>query len=584
MTVRLRTLVSVPLISLLAACASSPSNTLGELPRIPQANIQQLLEQAGSDTSEKANMLRLSAAEIAYKQQNFTQAKQILGSIQLQQLKPIPQVYAGTLRGEIALAENQPKEALKALQQPGFEHLSELPVEQQISVSMIKARALQADNQTLAAAKERIFIAPLLKSDQASANHEAIWSLISALPADQLQPVGGNNELNGWLALAAITHSNGSLDDQLAAIDDWRKQNPNHPAASHLPQALEKLRNLEQQPLTHIALLLPQQGQLANVSRALQDGFMASLYESQQNGQTPPAVSFYDSTQVRSIDDFYRQAKADGAQLVVGPLEKSLVKQLSDHQQLPLPTLALNYSDSQGVGPKQLYQFGLAAEDEAREAADRAAEEGKHTAVAMVPRGDWGDRVLAAFDQEWRAKGGMLLGAERIDQPVELARQITRLLQNRQGGQSIDFIFLAATPQQARQIKPTLAYQYAGDIPVYATSHLYSGSSNPAQDQDLNGIQFCETPWLLNTNDPVRRKVVTQWPQASSSLGRLYAMGADAYLLSTRLPQLKALPNTQINGLSGDLTLSPTQRVVRRLPWAQFVNGQVQPVSQSGTL
>ena len=62
MTVRLRTLVSVPLISLLAACASSPSNTLGELPRIPQANIQQLLEQAGSDTSEKANMLRLSAA------------------------------------------------------------------------------------------------------------------------------------------------------------------------------------------------------------------------------------------------------------------------------------------------------------------------------------------------------------------------------------------------------------------------------------------------------------------------------------------------------------------------------------------
>jgi outer membrane PBP1 activator LpoA protein len=584
MTVRLRTLFSVPFISLLAACANTPSNSLGELPRTPQASIQQLLEQAGNSTSEEANMLRLSAAETAYKQQNYNQAKQILGSMQLQQLKPVPQVYAGTLRAEIALAENQPKQALQALQQTGFERLAELPVEQQIRVSVVKAQALQADGQVLAAAKERIYIAPLLKSDQSAQNHEAIWSLIASLPADQLQPVPGNNELNGWLTLAGITHSNGSLDEQLAAIEAWRKQNPSHPAASHLPQALEKLSHMEQQPLTHIALLLPQQGQLANVSRALQDGFMASLYESQQNGQTPPAVSFYDSTQVRSLDDFYRQAKADGAQLVVGPLEKPLVKQLNDRQQLPLPTLALNYSDAQGEGPKQLYQFGLAAEDEAREAANRAAEEGKHSAVAMVPRGEWGDRVLAAFDQEWRAKGGILLGAERIDQPVELARQITRLLQTRQKGQSIDFIFLAATPQQARQIKPTLAYQYAGDIPVYATSHLYAGTSNPAQDQDLNGVQFCETPWLLNSNDPIRRKVVSQWSQAASSLGRLYAMGSDAYLLSTRLPQLKALPNTQINGLSGELTLSPTQRVIRKLPWAQFVNGQVQPVSQSGTL
>ena len=145
----------------------------------------------------------------------------------------------------------------------------------------------------------------------------------------------------------------------------------------------------------------------------------------------------------------------------------------------------------------------------------------------------------------------------------------------------VDFIFLAATPQQAQQIKPTLAFQYAGDVPVYSTSHLFTGTYNQAQYIDLNGIMFCETPWLLNVNDPLRQQASTQWPQAGGSLGRLYAMGADAYLLAPRLNQLKALPETRLQGLSGSLSLSPTQRVERQLPWAEFRDGQVQALPDS---
>ena len=78
-------------------------------------------------------------------------------------------------------------------------------------------------------------------------------------------------------------------------------------------------------------------------------------------------------------------------------------------------------------------------------------------------------------------------------------------------------MFLAATPQQARQIKPTLAFQYAGDLPVYATSHLYTGTNNPTQDQDLNGIRFCETPWLLNPSDPTRQQVAAHGPRPTAA-------------------------------------------------------------------
>jgi outer membrane PBP1 activator LpoA protein len=68
------------------------------------------------------------------------------------------------------------------------------------------------------------------------------------------------------------------------------------------------------------------------------------------------------------------------------------------------------------------------------------------------------------------------------------------------------------------------------------------------QYNDMNGIRFCETPWLLDTT-PAAPAGTAQWPQAAGSLGRLYAMGVDAYRLAPRLGQLKALPDNRVEGL-----------------------------------
>ena len=597
----LRPLSALCCAGLLAACASSPSSSLGELPRTPQASIEQLLQQAATSEPEEAALLRLSAADQAYRQQDVARSIRILDEVPLDGLKPAQQIYASTLRAELDMARHKPKSALKALQHPSLQHLGELPVEQQIRTQLVSARALEADGQTLAAARERVFIAPLLSGEAAKANHEAIWALVASLPKSQLNS-SGDSDLDGWLGLALATKSAGTPDQQLASIDTWKNQHPQHPAAQQLPEPLTKLKELAGQPLQKIALLLPQEGQLASVSRALRDGFLAAHYQAQQAGQNPPEVLLYDSSRMSSLDDFYRQAQADGVQLVVGPLEKPLVKQLSERPQLPLTTLALNYSDAGREAPAQLFQFGLAAEDEAREVARRAWADGMRSAVALVPRGDWGNRVLAAFQQSWQEAGGSLIAAEHVDQPVELAQQIADLLQLRQSEarakrlqntlgtqlaslpsrrQDIDFIFLAATPQQAQQIKPTLAFQYAGDLPVYATSHLYTGGHNPTQFQDLEGIRFCETPWLLDANDNLRQQVDQQWPQAASSLGPLYAMGVDAFRLAPRLSQLKALPDSRVEGLSGNLSLNQAQRIERQLPWAEFRNGQVQRLPDS---
>ncbi|WP_063913313.1 penicillin-binding protein activator [Pseudomonas sp. p21] len=594
----LRLFTALCLAALLAACASSPSSSLGELPRTPDASIEQLLEKAASSKSaEDAALLRLSAADLAYKQKDFPRAARILEQVPLDTLKPAQQVFASTLGAELAMSRNQPKAALTALAHPSLQRVSELPEQQQARTYSVHAAALEADGQALAAAQQRVLLAPLLSGQAASANNDAIWALVASLPAEQLQQPGNDQTLAGWTSLAFAVKSAGTLEQQQAAIEAWVKQHPDHPAAQQLPLALTKLKELASQPLTKIALLLPQEGPLAGVARALRDGFMAAHFQAQQAGQQAPAVQVFDSSRIGSLDDFYRQAQAAGVQLVIGPLEKPLVKQLAAKPQLPITTLALNYADAGQKAPPQLFQFGLAAEDEAREVARRARADGMVRAVALVPSGEWGDRVLAAFRQDWEGNGGTLLAAERIAQPVALAQQIADLFQLRQsegrakslqstvGGsiaaqpsrrQDIDFIFLASTPQQAQQIKPTLNFQYAGDVPVYATSNLYSASGDVNQYNDMNGIRFCETPWLLDTSNSLRQQVVQQWPQAAGSLGRLYAMGIDAYSLAPRLGQLKALPDNRVLGLSGSLSMNANQRIERQLPWAEFAGGQVQ--------
>lgn len=585
MMVRFRPLLFLCIAAVLSACASSPSSTLGELPRTPQASTQQMLEEADTSDPAKAALLRLSAADQSMRQGNQAHARQILEQVAIEQLMPAQQMFAKTLEAELALANNEPQSALQALQHPAFERLAELPVDQQVRTQLARAQAFEANDQPLDAARERTFIAPLLSGESAEQNHEAIWSLVSSLPVDQLQPTA-DADLSGWLSLAATVKQAGTIGQQQRAIDAWTQQNPNHPAARRLPASLIKLRELADKPLSHVALLLPMDGPLASVARALRDGFLAAHLAARQDLK----IELFDSTRLSSLDDFYRQAATSGVELVIGPLEKDMVRQLANREQLPITTLALNYSDADQKTPPQLFQFGLAAEDEAREVARRAWADGHRRAVALTPRGDWGNRVFQAFRQEWQDLGGTVVAAESLAEPIELANQIADLLQirSREGGESqpsrrqdIDFLFLAATPQQAQQVRPTLIFQYAGDLPVYATSHLHAATDNRTQYLDLEGIRFTETPWLLNPQLPLRQEIERKWPQARGSLGRLYAMGADAYLLAPRLNQLLVLPETQLDGLSGTLSITPEQRIERSLPWAEFHDGQVQPLADT---
>lgn len=581
---------------LIAGCSSAPQQ-LGDLPRTPQSSAEKILADADRRSGAEANLLRLHAAQAASNAGSHEQTLLILERIPQSDLPTDQQIRFSYLQARSAMALNEPKIALRALRHPAIGQIDGLPMDEQLNIQRLKADALDAVGEHLKAAEQRIYIHNLLPTDQQTANRQAIWQGINGMPLADVRAAAATStgELAGWLELALIDKELNNLDLQVRALKQWQDKYSAHPAAQALPASLAQLVELHSSRPQHIALLLPFQGQLAGAAQALRDGFLAAQYQAYSEGVEQPEVSLYDSTVYTDLGAFYRQAVADGVEWVIGPLEREQVSRLATMNELPLPTLALNYTDNPIPAGQALYQFGLAPEDEARSAAAHAWAQGYRRMAALTAKTDWGQRAYQAFQQSWEDMGGVIVGREIMDEPAAMAGQIGELLRisrSEQRGeriqrvlgssvvvqptprQDLDALFITAGTLQARQIMPTLAFQYAGDLPVYATSHVYQAGEG-SQNTDLDGILVAETPWLLSRSDSLYNSVTQNWPQATGALGRLYAMGIDAQRIFSRLPQMQQYPGTTINGATGILSLSADGSIRREVSWGVIRNGEL---------
>ena len=298
-----------------------------------------------------------------------------------------------------------------------------------------------------------------------------------------------------------------------------------------------------------------------------------------------PDLTFIDSSQ-QDIDALYAQATLGGAQAVIGPLSKDKVNQLETRASVPLPTLALNYGEHARNQAAELFQYGLSAEDEARQVAQRAYLDGRRNAGILVPDNEWGSRVLAAFRERWQHDGGKIASVVSYPPSGSVTTAVSQMLKG--GSSKPDMLFLLALPSYARQVPPTLDFYYASKLPVYATSQVYEGKPQPRADHDLNDVQFVDLPWMI---PDAAAGGVDALPYASTyrqlatqddpGLLKLNAMGVDALELARRLPLLQALPSTQVYGATGNLQARDDGRIQRTLPWAVFQAGVPQPLLAS---
>jgi len=348
--------------------------------------------------------------------------------------------------------------------------------------------------------------------------------------------------------------------------------------------------------LNTLAIMLPRSGPYARAAAALQNGLMAAYYAMPLEQR--PRLRFYDSSHPDQAWPLLQQAAQDGANVVIGPLNKHAVDQLVHAGELPIPVLALNRVPLDVTPPANLYQFALAPEDEAAQIADRAWSDGHSTALIFTPAGSWGQRIQQSFRNRWEPLGGVVVGAGsyspkendfsapiqqllHLDQSRTRHRQLQRLLEDKlhfepRRRQDADIIVLAAKAEKARQLWPQFQFFRAGDLPAYTTSRVYSGEPDPRRDVDLEGMRFLDIPWILQDTEkgPLSRKALhAQFPGTKGRYARLYAMGIDSFNLLPHLLRLRSHPSEVHEGATGRLSMDEVRRIHRQLLWARFKGG-----------
>jgi len=512
------------------------------------------------------------------------------------------------------LAQNEADAALALLD---FPLPVDLPPAQSAQYFLARARAYAMTGQQLIAARERVEANAYLAMDtERFHNNQAIWQLLSQVPAVELEQelaTTGAGELPGWLELALIAgkslHSRVELD---IAIYDWRQRYGPHSGGEQIiPELLAAAVDTDIVP-KHIALLLPFNAQHHEAATAIRDGFLAAWYDAAPDAGSPP-ISIHD-TSTGNIMDVYHHAVAGGADFVVGPLEKEAVADLVSTGNLPVRVLALNQvtfsplpqaATAASVTPP-VYQFGLLPEDDARLVADHAWFNGYANALVITSGSSWGNRVFQAFSSQWLGLGGRIIEHVTIGgAPEDLAVSIKQLLNIDQSElrakelsgrlgkkihfeprhrQDADLIFVEAPPLTARQIMPQFRYFGVTDIPVYSIPGVYSGISDPAEDQDINGIIFADMPWLVDPQlkySALRRTLYAKWDLDNSTYQRLYALGIDAYRIIPELAVMSRDQERTFSGVTGTLKVSPEGIVQRTPSWVRMVNGVTRLLDQA---
>lgn len=541
------------------------------------------LQQADKSAPPAKQDYQLNAVGRLLQDNQLIQAQQLLNTINTTQLTPAQTNEKSLLTAHLYLLQHQPELALNILNQ--VPDVPTLTQNTQIAYYQLLSQADLAMGNTVASAEDLMKLDPLLSNNVQQENRQQIWTTLQQVPLAELnaQLRYTNNAVErGWIDLAYIMKAYQTDATVLnSELQNWQDEYPNHPASYLLAGHITSYsKPIVSAGVGQVGLLLPESGNLSYASQAVRSGVMAAYYGSLSS--TPNrSVQQYDASS--NPIPAYQKAVAGGASWVIGPLAKPAVDTLAQSS-LSVPTLALNYSNVASSSSK-LYQFALSPQDEATQAADKATQDGHHNVLVIAPATAWGKGVVSAFEQRWQADGGRVIDEFNYSSPSDIDPGIKSLLHATPGAtanapmthrQDADAIFLLADPVAARQVMPLLKFYYAGNLPVYATSMVYSGKPNPTEDRDMDGIQFCDIPFVIDNSayiQQAKQQLKQLMPNAPAQSYRLFAFGYDAYNLLPLLSQLSHNPSSGYSGLTGMLYMGNNQQVKRQLSWAVFNNG-----------
>jgi outer membrane PBP1 activator LpoA protein len=346
-------------------------------------------------------------------------------------------------------------------------------------------------------------------------------------------------------------------------------------------------------PPARIALLLPSRSEtLQQAANAVRAGFMAA-YERSQDDATIDVIETGDAPPDILVG--YRQATVQH-DIVVGPLSRSGVTALALSGAVNRPTIALTQPEAPSEGelkiPAQMLVIGLSIEDEARQAANWAANDKKFNKAFVISSPiAWQRRAANAFAAQWQQRG-------REAQLIELpagggyleAKGLSELKSRLQSDQPA-LMFVALDARQARQVRAAAGHE----MPMYGTSQLNPLAlpdwETAERTAELDGARFLDMPWQLQADNPAvmgyPRMELNGGEARSADLERLYALGIDAYRIARELAarQNNSDTNFEVDGVTGKLQVrfgkgAPIFKRVEEQ--AVYQRGAVAPAAMSG--
>ncbi|MBE4592639.1 penicillin-binding protein activator [Vibrio navarrensis] len=589
-----RLLTPVALAITLAACSSAPKMpTSVDITLEPSQSVEAYIINADSSEGSLQTDWLIMATKAALQANQLEQA-----DLLIQRLARLPMSEKQQAEWQLARAtyhqkKNQPRLITELL---NFKAWWTLADSQWQEYYTLRAQAFQALDRPFEANRQWVALSKYVPEEQKSAIAEQIWanfSRYSQYEITQLHTESDEEVLDGWLQLAIyMKNMAGNVPQLKNTLEHWLAENPNHPAATYTPVEIQSILALEIIKPVNTALLLPLSGKFAKQAQLVRDGFIFAMMN--DSGRDPNATLTVIDTNLYQAKQIKQRLIDEQIDFVVGPLRKEMIEALQQELQdengkTQIPSLALNIPDTIQPGTGICY-VALSPEQEVAQAAKHLFAEGYKYPLILAPQGAFGQRVVAAFEQEWQKYStdkpalsyfgdkrqlqrdiNSVFGLQESQQRIAQMESLMNVPMETQprSRRDIDAVYIAARSSELTLIKPFIEVAINPDTKPPKLFSNSMSNSGEKQYEDLSGIAYSDIPLLIQANPALDNQMNQLWPEQSNFQKRLQALGMDSYKLMAELPQMKVVPSHSVNGKTGLLTIDNNCVVQREISWSE---------------
>ena len=297
----------------------------------------------------------------------------------------------------------------------------------------------------------------------------------------------------------------------LAGCQTGRDPRPD-PGPARPVAPVDRVRNL-------VAVIVPTSGGDGAIGQSIANAATMAVLDTNADNLR---ITTYDSA--AGVPAAAQKAIADGNRLILGPLmgdDTPLVANVARGARVPV----ISFSNDTTVAGGNVYIMGNVPEQSIVRTIRYARRQGAGRFAALIPAGEYGERVSGAVLDAVRSSGGTMVAMENYDRSAPALSAAVRRL-NARG--PFDAVLIADGGRMALQAAPLLKPRGTG--PRLLGTELWSGEAGIATAPALRGA------WFSAVSDARYRQFADSYrSRFGAAPYRLATLGYDSVLLTLRI-------------------------------------------------